>query len=184
MANAARTPKNSSHRLYSPRQLDDQSEERQALLDEARAGSKAAHDALLTQCHATMVCYFAQRLSPRLAAKANEDDLAQEVCLQAVRTFAKQFRGATVAEYWGWLMAICRNVLHALERMFGPGSDRDLSREELLDELRLAMESQHPYARRQPTPDEIARGPGNRGPIASGPGDAFGIRAANRRAAA
>lgn len=156
MADAARDRKDLSHRFYSPCQLDDQRVELQALVDEARAGSSDAHGQLLNDLRPKMVAYFSRRLSRKLAQKASEQDLAQEASLFAFRKF-EQFSGATLAKYSGWLMGICRNVLRHLERMFGPGSDRDLSREELLDELRLAMESQRPFLRRrQAAPDVVA----------------------------
>jgi hypothetical protein len=86
MANSRRaTTARSSDRFYSPRQLDDRTERRQALLDEALAGSADAHAELLVNCYgAKMFCYFGQRLSNAHRRKADEDDLAQIARMRAL----------------------------------------------------------------------------------------------------
>ena len=56
--------------------------------------------------------------------------------------------------YRAWLITICRGLIKRLVRWFSEAK-RDLSREELLDELRLEDGKQHAYGRRQQTADEI-----------------------------
>lgn len=140
--------------FYSPRQLDDQTQERQALLDEAREGSGKAHGELLERHRKRMVGYFAARLSNRLRRKSDEQDLAQTASFKAWRKF-NQFAGHTVTSYWAWLRQICYSVVQRLLRTFHQAK-RDLTREELLDELQLDDGTQHPFGRRQLSPDEIA----------------------------
>ena len=60
-----------------------------------------------------------------------------------------------MAQYGKWLLQICYNLLKALGRRFSPDSKRDITREELLNELTLDAVGQHAYGRRQAPPDEI-----------------------------
>jgi RNA polymerase sigma factor (sigma-70 family) len=144
----------SSNGFYSPRQLADRSEERQALLDEALAGSADAHAELLVNCYgAKMFRYFGQRLSNAHRRKADEDDLAQIARMHALEKFTG-FIGRTPQSYWAWLRKICDSLIQRLVRFFSQAK-RDLSREELLDELRLEDGEQHAYGRRQKAADEI-----------------------------
>jgi RNA polymerase sigma-70 factor, ECF subfamily len=137
-----------------PRQVGDLSlEEGQALVDEARAGSRQAQEKLLTSFWPKMLCYFAKEISERLRAKIGPEDLAQRACLLAWQHFDK-FRG-DFAEYCGWIAKICRNLLKAVLRHYKPGSDHDISREELLNAAALEAVQQHGY-RRQKAPEEIA----------------------------
>jgi RNA polymerase sigma-70 factor (ECF subfamily) len=73
------------------------------------------------------------RLGPRLQAKLDASDIAQQAILQAHRSRA-QFRGGTEAEWLGWLRAILANTLAAAARRFGalsrgPGRERSLEAE-------------------------------------------------------
>jgi RNA polymerase sigma-70 factor (ECF subfamily) len=139
---------------WSPRQLDDLNSQRQALLDQAQAGSRKAHAALLTSYWPMMKVYFGRRLSPKLAAKENEFDLAQKAALHAWCGF-ERFVGRELAKYRAWLTRICERVFAALLRRFEPGSKRDLAREETLDDMTLDAGGQRAWGRRQPSPDEI-----------------------------
>ncbi|MGH7913992.1 MAG: RNA polymerase sigma factor [Candidatus Binataceae bacterium] len=136
-----------SDRFYSPRQLDDQTEELQALLDEAKAGSRQAEGELLVRYRDRMVLYCAARLSGALRQKVDEDDLAQTASAHAWRGFDR-FHGREPERYWAWLRQICHL------RLYGEAK-RDLSREELLDELLLEDGSQHPYRRRERSGEAI-----------------------------
>lgn len=139
-----------------PRKVGELShEEGQALVDAARAGSRKAHDTLLTSFWPKAHGYFAQRLSGKLAAKIGAEDLAQSACLLAWQHL-DDFRGG-FEKYHKWLMQICRNLLNAVLRHFAPGSDHDILREERLDAA--AIEAMQPHAhRRQHAPDETAAG--------------------------
>lgn len=141
--------------FYSPRQFDDRTEERQALLDEALAGSSDAHGNLLNSFKSRMFFYFTPRLSHAMRRKVDEDDLTQIVNVHALEKFGS-FVGTSVASYWAWLRQICHTKIQQLMRWFSEGK-RDLSREELLDELRLDDGSQHPFRPAQQSPDEIVQ---------------------------
>ena len=142
-----------SDRFYSPRQLDDQAEELQGLLDEAKAGSRQAEGELLVRYRDRMVLYCAARLSGALRQKVDEDDLAQTASAHAWRGFDR-FHGREPQRYWAWLRQICYLQIKKLVRLYGEAK-RDLSREELLDELLLEDGSQHPYRRRERSGEEI-----------------------------
>lgn len=142
-----------SHRYYSPRQLDDRIEERQKLLDESRAGSADAHGELLQSYRPEMLRYFAARLSPVLRQRMNEDDLAQKACIHALRCFAR-FTRRELRSYWAWLRQICRHVIERFVRWCYE-SKRDPRRDELLDELSLEDGTQHPYRSAQPSAEKV-----------------------------
>jgi RNA polymerase sigma-70 factor (ECF subfamily) len=71
------------------------------------------------------------QLSPRLQAKLDASDAAQQTLLQAHANRA-QFRGQTEAEWLAWLRAILANVLAAAARQFAAEA-RDLHREQSLE---------------------------------------------------
>lgn len=76
------------------------------------------------------------QLGSRLQAKQDASDVVQETILQAHKCRA-QFRGATEAEWLGWLRVILANTLAAARRRFGAMA-RDLGRERSLEaELKL-----------------------------------------------
>jgi RNA polymerase sigma factor (sigma-70 family) len=143
------TNAHSPYQFSLTQQLDDRNAQRQALLDAALGGSAEAHGALLAHCRAIMLRYFKSRLARGLARKADEEDLVQDASLLAMDRFV-QFRGATVAQYLSWLTSICRRVLCAFARSFRPGSDRDLGREQSLDEP-CAQTCQQPLVGQSPT---------------------------------
>jgi RNA polymerase sigma-70 factor, ECF subfamily len=145
-----------SNRFWFPRHVSQLShEEGQALIDEARAGSRKAHEQLLTYFRPKMMRFFAPRVPRKIAARIGPEDLAQRACLLAWQHF-DDFHGE-FAKYCEWLWRICRNLLNAVLRRFEPGNKRDISREELLDAA--ALEAMQPHChRRQQTPDEIVVG--------------------------
>jgi RNA polymerase sigma-70 factor, ECF subfamily len=77
------------------------------------------------------------QLSPRLQAKLDASDAAQQTLLQA-HARRGQFRGQSEAEWQAWLRAILANVLAAAARQFSAEA-RDLHRERSLEgELELS----------------------------------------------
>jgi RNA polymerase sigma-70 factor (ECF subfamily) len=77
------------------------------------------------------------QLSPRLQAKLDASDAAQQTILQAHEARA-QFRGTTEAEFCAWLRAILANVLAVAVRRFETAA-RDTGRERSLEaELELS----------------------------------------------
>lgn len=71
------------------------------------------------------------QLDPRLRAKMDASDAAQQAILQAHQARA-QFRGTTEAERLAWLRAILANVLAAAARQFDTGA-RDVGRERSME---------------------------------------------------
>ena len=71
------------------------------------------------------------QLDPRLHAKLDASDIAQQALLQA-HTHRDQFRGRTEEEWVGWLRQILANTLGAEVRRFAAGA-RDLKRERSLE---------------------------------------------------
>jgi RNA polymerase sigma-70 factor (ECF subfamily) len=72
------------------------------------------------------------QLSPRLQAKLDASDVAQQALLQAHEARG-QFRGTTEAERLAWLRAILANVLAAAARRFEARA-RDVGRERSLED--------------------------------------------------
>ena len=71
------------------------------------------------------------QLGPRLQAKLDASDVAQQTILQAHQA-RRQFRGTTEAEKLAWLRAILANVLAAAARRFEARA-RDVGRERSLE---------------------------------------------------
>jgi RNA polymerase sigma-70 factor (subfamily 1) len=71
------------------------------------------------------------QLGPRLQAKLDASDVAQQAILQAHQARG-QFRGTTEAEKLAWLRAILANVLAAAARQYAAGA-RDVARERSLE---------------------------------------------------
>jgi RNA polymerase sigma-70 factor (ECF subfamily) len=71
------------------------------------------------------------QLGPRLKAKLDASDVAQQTILQAHQA-RRQFRGTTEAEKLAWLRAILANVLAAAARRFEARA-RDVGRERSLE---------------------------------------------------
>jgi RNA polymerase sigma-70 factor (ECF subfamily) len=96
------------------------------------------------------------QLEARLRGKLDASDLVQQTLLQA-HAHRTQFRGATEAEWLGWLRAILANALAAAAREFETAA-RDLSREQSLEaELeRSSARLEHLLAADQSSPSEGA----------------------------
>ena len=71
------------------------------------------------------------QLDPRLHAKLEASDIAQQALLQA-HAHRQQFRGRTEEEWVGWLRQILANVMGAAARRFATEA-RDLKRERSLE---------------------------------------------------
>jgi RNA polymerase sigma-70 factor (ECF subfamily) len=71
------------------------------------------------------------QLGPRLQAKLDASDVAQQTILHAYQAL-EQFRGTTEAEKLAWLRAILANVLAAATRRF-EAKARDIGRERSLE---------------------------------------------------
>ena len=126
----------------------------QALLDDARAGSDAGHEALLDSQRRAMTLWFQHRLTGDLQAKLDAHDLVQEASWDAWQGFA-DFDGLSIAQYRAWLKTICRFRLVTLGRHHAR-SRRASHGEQALDEAALAHGNQRPW-RRSCLPDEECR---------------------------
>jgi RNA polymerase sigma factor (sigma-70 family) len=140
--------------FYSPRPLDDRSKRRQALLDEAKLGSREALGDLFNDHVPIMRSFFSRNMSPELAAATTPLDLVQEVFLKALHGFAKLV-GSHLKQFSDWLMTICRNVLADLQRKYQRAGAHEFTPDKPLDELELEEATGHGYGRRQASPDEV-----------------------------
>jgi len=110
------------------------SDDRQALLDRARRGDLAALGQLL-QAYRPYIRVIARAVRQGFApARLDDSDLIQDTLLLAHRAFPR-FRGATVAEFAGWLRQLTiRTVGHAARAHLGTGK-RDAGIEQPLADL-------------------------------------------------
>jgi DNA-directed RNA polymerase specialized sigma24 family protein len=72
------------YQTWTPRFAERDDQQQQALLDDARAGSRDAYGELLGLHSPTMLAYFGRRLRGDLRSKVSESDLVQEACLNAI----------------------------------------------------------------------------------------------------
>ncbi len=98
----------------------------------ARAGSGEALGATLEACRAYLQLVAYQEMDRDLLAKAGASDLVQETFLEAQRDFA-QFRGATEAEFLGWLRRILLHNLANFRRSYRRTDKRQVDREVTID---------------------------------------------------
>ena len=86
------------------------------LLARARTGDEQAANELFTRCRNYLAVVARAQVESWLRAKADASDLVQETLVEANRDF-RQFRGATEAEWLGWLRQILsRNVADFVRR--------------------------------------------------------------------
>ncbi|MGH7140751.1 MAG: RNA polymerase sigma factor [Pirellulales bacterium] len=116
----------------------------QALLDCARSGSAAAHDALLAIQLVWIVRWFERELPACLQSKLDPEDLAQEVSFYAWRRF-DQFAGVSLAQYRCWLVETCHNRLVVRVEQYATAQCRELAREMPLSERAIACGKQRPF---------------------------------------
>lgn len=123
----------------------------QQLLDDARRGDMVALGGLLDQFrpYVRVLVHAAwRRMAP---ARQDDSDLIQDTMLVVLDAFAR-FRGATVAEFAGWLRTLTlRTVAHAVRSHVVAGK-RGIRREEALLDL-----DQAPMAEGQGPSDEAQR---------------------------
>lgn len=142
-----------SDRSYSPRQLDERTERRQALLDKAKSGAREALGDLCNDHVPIMCSFFSRNMSAELAAETTPLDLVQEAFIKALNGFTKLV-GRRVAQFTDWLMTICRHVLADRQRKYQRAGFHELTPDKPLDELELEGGG-HGYGRRQASPDEV-----------------------------
>jgi RNA polymerase sigma-70 factor (ECF subfamily) len=109
--------------------MDD--EELARLLPLACAGDGQALAALIERLRGRVRLRAQGLLGPRLGARLDASDVAQEVCLRAYRAFG-QFDGHTVPQLLAWVEGALQNYLADCWRHHGAGR-RDAGREEAGD---------------------------------------------------
>jgi RNA polymerase sigma-70 factor (ECF subfamily) len=97
-------------------------------IHEARAGSREALGRLLQNCRPYLLLIANEELQADLQAKGGASDLVQDSFLEAQQGF-EQFRGATEAEFLGWLRQILRNNVANFTRRYRGTAKRHASAE-------------------------------------------------------
>jgi len=85
--------------------------ENEQLFEAARQGDSEALGQLLEHFRVQLRENIHHDLQNQLHRRVGESDIIQQSCLQATQQFFTQFRGTTLAEFWGWLQQIQRNTL-------------------------------------------------------------------------
>ncbi len=107
-------------------------DERQAVLEQARRGDAQAVGALLEGYRPYVRVLVRAFKDERLQGKVGESDLIQDALLEAHRCFAS-FQGSTPAELAAWLRQIViRSVGHTIRGFLGT-EKRDLAREQAVE---------------------------------------------------
>ncbi len=103
------------------------------LLSKALAGDRDALGEVLTRHRSYLKVLASAQIHQRLQGKADPSDLVQETCLEAHKQIAT-FRGATNAEFAGWLRGILAHLLAKHFRRFLGTQQRDIKMEQSLVE--------------------------------------------------
>lgn len=101
------------------------------LLEQAIKGDRDALGAILTRHRSYLKMLASTQIHNRLRGKADPSDLVQETCLEAHRQI-DTFRGASDAEFTGWLRGILANLLAKHFRRYIGTQQRDIRLEQSL----------------------------------------------------
>lgn len=88
------------------------------LLIAARNGDGVALGSLLDAYRSQLRETIDANIHGPLQRRIDASDVIQQTCVQAVRNFS-QFRGSTLAEFWGWLEQVEQHMLVDLVREHG-----------------------------------------------------------------
>ncbi len=102
------------------------------LIQPSKAGDAAAQADLLSQLQGYVHSVAQQHLEPSLRQKAGYSDIMQLTMTQVIQNF-DQFKGATGAEFRGWLKTIVVNEINRVRRTFH-AAKRDIAKERDLEE--------------------------------------------------
>jgi RNA polymerase sigma-70 factor (ECF subfamily) len=102
-----------------------------SLLERARAGDSPALGRLLESYRSYLTVLAGVQIGRRLRGKVDAADAVQEAFLGAFRDFP-QFRGASEAEFLGWLRQVLASVLANLVRHYHGTQQRDVRLERRL----------------------------------------------------
>jgi RNA polymerase sigma-70 factor (ECF subfamily) len=107
--------------------------DRQAALEGARQGDTRALGELLQSYRPYVRVILRASHDDRIQARVDDSDLAQEVFLEAHKSFAG-FRGTTVAEFVMWIRRIALRSARHFVRSFAGTGKRDPGREQEADD--------------------------------------------------
>src|SRR3954447_8057251 len=110
-----------------------------ALIKQARRGSKSSLGSLLEQYRNYLVVLATTQIERRLQPRVSPSDVVQETMLRAHKNFA-QFRGTTEPELLAWLRQILVNNLARFVEQHMLAARRDVRREVSVERLGMALE--------------------------------------------
>jgi RNA polymerase sigma-70 factor (ECF subfamily) len=110
-----------------------------ALIKQARRGSKSSLGPLLEQYRNYLVVLATTQIERRLQPRVSPSDVVQETMLRAHKNFA-QFRGTTEPELLAWLRQILVNNLAHFVEQHVLAARRDVRREVSIERLGVALE--------------------------------------------
>jgi RNA polymerase sigma-70 factor (ECF subfamily) len=110
-----------------------------ALIKQARGGSKSSLGSLLEQYRNYLVVLATTQIERRLQPRVSPSDVVQETMLRAHKNFA-QFRGTTEPELLAWLRQILVNNLAHFVEQHVLAARRDVRREVSIERLGVALE--------------------------------------------
>ena len=110
--------------------------EHERWLNAARSGDGVALGRLLDAYRSRLRETIDADIHGPLQRRIDTSDVVQQACVQAVRCF-DQFRGTTLAEFWGWLEQVERHMLVDMVREHG-AQRRDAHNERSGDNQRNA----------------------------------------------
>src|SRR5262245_47048507 len=135
------------------------------LLRRGKAGCQEALGRLLIRYGNYLALLARLQVGRRLQGKVDASDLVQETFLKAHRDFAT-FRGASEAEFLGWLRQIlAATVAGSIRRYFGTQRRNPRLERKLTDEIEQSSQALHPQlASPYSTPSQRASRGGAGGP--------------------
>src|SRR4051794_28342200 len=110
-----------------------------ALISQARQGSKSSLGSLLDQYRNYLVVLATTQIERRLQRRVSPSDVVQETMLRAHKNFA-QFRGTTEQELLAWLRQILVNNLATFVEQHMLAARRDVRREISMERIGAALE--------------------------------------------
>ncbi len=126
-----------------------------SLLQKARAGDRAAFDALGRACRGKIEAFLTSRIRAHLRRRIDPEELVQETLARAFESL-ERFQGEDEDAFFAWITGIARNVLlKSIEKLgaaqplklerdltaSGPSPSKALLRDERFDRLQRAVET-------------------------------------------
>jgi RNA polymerase sigma-70 factor (ECF subfamily) len=130
---------------------DDWTERSRKLLAAAEAGDAEAIGQLLELFRTYLTVIAGQEIPPQLQPKVNPSDVVQDTFLEATRVFSR-FKGTEQQELRAWLRGILLNKLRDLHKHYFEGRNREVEREQSLDDSTAGHALRRALAGSDPTP--------------------------------